>query len=47
MRLLATQREGGGFVTDFNAQGRPVGQANVETTSLAILALDGLPKSSR
>ena len=44
-RLLAMQREDGGFVTDSNAQGRPVGQANVETTSLAVLALDGLAKS--
>ena len=46
-RLLAVQREDGGFVTDYDAQGRPVGQANVETTSLAVLALDGLAKSSR
>jgi hypothetical protein len=40
-RLLAMQREDGGFITDYDAQGKPVGQANVETTSLAILALDG------
>jgi hypothetical protein len=40
-RLLAMQREDGGFVTDYDAQGKPVGQANVETTSLTILALDG------
>ena len=40
-RLLAMQREDGGFVTDYDAQGKPVGQANVETTSLAVLALDG------
>ena len=40
-RLLAMQRQDGGFVTDYDAQGKPVGQANVETTSLAILALDG------
>ena len=38
------KREDGGFVTDYDAQGRPVGQANVETTSLAILALDGEPQ---
>ena len=44
-RLLAVQREDGGFVTDYDAQGRPVGQANVETTSLAVLALDGLAGS--
>jgi hypothetical protein len=41
-RLLAMQWEDGGFVTDYNAPGRPVGQANVETTSLAALALDGM-----
>ena len=43
-RLLAMQREDGGFVTDYDALGKPVGQANVETTSLAILALDGEPQ---
>jgi len=41
---LAAQRADGGFVTDYDAQGKPVGQANVETTSLAILAFDGEPK---
>ena len=41
-RFLAMQGEDGGFVTDYDAQGRPVGQANVETTSLAVLALDGM-----
>ena len=40
-RLQAMQRQDGGFVTEYDAQGKPVGQANVETTSLAILALDG------
>jgi hypothetical protein len=44
-RLLAMQRQYGGFVTDYDPQGRPVGQANVETTCLAILALDGLVES--
>lgn len=39
-RLLAVQRQDGGFVTDDDAQGKLVGQANVETTALAILALD-------
>ena len=28
--------------TDYNDQGRPVGMANVETTSLAVLALEGM-----
>jgi hypothetical protein len=45
-RLMAMQRGDGGFVTDYEAQGRPVGQANVETTSLAVLALDGLAQTS-
>ena len=40
-RLLAMQRTDGGFVTDYDTSGKPVGEANVETTSLAILALDG------
>jgi hypothetical protein len=40
-RLLGLQRRDGGFVTDYDAGGRPVGEANVETTSLAVLALDG------
>ena len=39
-RLLSMHRADGGFVTDYDARGRPVGQANVETTSLAVLALD-------
>jgi hypothetical protein len=39
-RLLAMQRPDGGFVTDYRADGRPVGQVNVETTALAVLALD-------
>ena len=38
-RLLAMQRPDGGFVTDYDARGKPVGEANVETTSLAALAL--------
>jgi hypothetical protein len=39
-RLLASQRNDGGIVTDYDAQGLPIGEANVETTSLAILALE-------
>ncbi|HWE96413.1 MAG TPA: hypothetical protein VG269_20800 [Tepidisphaeraceae bacterium] len=39
-RLVAQQNEAGGWVTDYTAEGKPLGQANVETTSLAILALD-------
>lgn len=40
-RLLAMQRSDGGFVTDYNREGEPLGEANVETTSLAVIALDG------
>jgi hypothetical protein len=43
-RLLTVQREDGGFVTDYTIRGRPVGETNVETTSLVVLALDGLGK---
>jgi hypothetical protein len=32
-------------MTDYNVQGQLVGKANVETTSLAILALDASVKS--
>jgi hypothetical protein len=46
-RLLAMQRKDGGFVTDYDKQGKPVGQANVETTSLAILALDDVAETKR
>jgi hypothetical protein len=41
-RLLSMQRDDGGFVTDYDSKGRRVGEANVETTSLAIMALDSL-----
>ena len=39
-RLLAQQSESGGWITDYTADGKPVGLANVETTSLAVLAID-------
>jgi hypothetical protein len=38
--LLKLQAEDGGWVTDYNAVADPVGKRNVETTSLAILALE-------
>lgn len=41
-RLLAQQNDAGGWVTDYTAEGRAVGEANVETSSLAILALEAL-----
>lgn len=39
-RLLSMQAESGGWITDYKADKSPVGFANVETTSLAILALE-------
>lgn len=39
-QLLARQHPDGGFITDFTADGKNVGFANVETTSLCVLALE-------
>jgi hypothetical protein len=39
-RLLKQKGEDGGWVTDYDEKGKPLGQANVETTALAVLALD-------
>ena len=39
-RLLALQAPSGGWITDYLSDGTPVGKANVETTCLAILALE-------
>jgi hypothetical protein len=41
-RLLKQQGEAGGWVTDYDQKGGPLGRANVETTALAVLALDAL-----
>jgi hypothetical protein len=41
-RLLKQQGEDGGWVTDYDEGGKPLGQANVETTALAVLALDAV-----
>jgi hypothetical protein len=41
-RLLGQQSEDGGWITDYDRHGKPVGVANVETTSLAVLALDAV-----
>ena len=37
--LLAQQADDGGWITDYDAEGKRVGLANVETTSLAVLAI--------
>jgi hypothetical protein len=39
-RLFSLQAADGGWVTDYNATGVPLGKTNVETTSLALLALE-------
>lgn len=39
-RLLTMQDEQGGWVTDYRADLAPVGVANVETTSLAVMAVE-------
>ena len=41
-RLRKMQHASGGWITDYHPDGNPVGKANVETTCLAILALDCL-----
>lgn len=43
-RLLAVQGDSGGWITDYNAAGKKIGFANVETTCLAILAVEALGK---
>lgn len=43
-RLLAQQAKEGGWITDYDKTGKPVGLANVETTSLAILAVEAATK---
>ena len=41
-RLKSMQNKAGGWVTDYKPDGTPIGFANVETTSLAILSLEAL-----
>ena len=43
-RLLAMQDDSGGWITDYDATGKKIGLANVETTCLCILGLEALPK---
>ena len=44
-RLLALQGKDGGWITDYDEQGKPVGLANVETTCLAILGLEAAART--
>ena len=41
-KLLALQDESGGWITDYDATGKKIGLANVETTCLCILGLQAL-----
>jgi hypothetical protein len=41
-RLLSLQNGSGGWITDYNNDGKKVGLPNVETTSIAMLALGGV-----
>jgi hypothetical protein len=41
---LAQQAKDGGWITDYDQNGKPRGKANVETTSLAILAMEAAAK---
>ena len=45
-RLMSLQADPGGWITDYDATGKRLGKANVETTCLAILALDGMSDAS-
>lgn len=45
-RLLALQSDDGGWITDYDPSGRQIGKANVETTSLAILAVEAAKRQS-
>lgn len=42
-RLLSMQDESGGWITDYDAEGKKIGLANVETTCLSILGIESLP----
>ena len=42
-RLLELQNANGGWITDYLPDGRPHGMANVETTCMALLALQAQP----
>jgi hypothetical protein len=41
-RLLSLQSDSGGWITDYDATGRKIGLANVETTCLSILGIEAL-----
>ena len=46
-RLLSLQDKSGGWITDYDATGKKIGKANVETTCLAILGIETLDSRNR
>lgn len=41
-RLKSLQHDSGGWITDYKRDGTPIGKANVETTCLAVIALQAI-----
>lgn len=46
-QLLALQIDSGGWITDYDADGKRIGVANVETSCLAILAIEESPHAEQ
>src|SRR4051812_18039758 len=46
-RLLSLQSESGGWITDYDAEGKKLGLANVETTCLAIVGIEAVLQPKR
>ena len=44
VKLLSLQSDSGGWITDYDATGRKIGLANVETTCLAILGVEAFAR---
>jgi len=45
-KLLSLQSSSGGWITDYDAAGKPIGLANVETTCLCILGIEAMAGKS-
>lgn len=46
-RMLALQNDSGGWITDYDADGKGVGVANVETSCLAILGIEAVTETNQ
>jgi hypothetical protein len=46
-KLLSLQDDSGGWITDYDATGKKIGFANVETTSLSILGIEAVVRYRR